>query len=109
MDLIALACQEVGLDLTEAAVEVIEVTNQDEWRQPWQDDNSQEGWPLAWEEESRAKPGRGPGIVLHKQLSFGGDFSNTVFTDQEGKESAVDLQFERFEHFIFVIFNIIVF
>ena len=116
MDLIALACQEVGLDLT--GHEMAEtVSSQVVWRQSsqvacradtsqegwqddtiqesWQDNSSQESWQLQLvEEDSRAKPGGGGSrVVMPKLLSFGGDVSNTVFTDKEGKESAVALQF----------------
>ena len=96
MDLVALACQEVGLDLTEEIVEFkdVQVPNQDEWRHSsWQDDVSQEVWPLAWEEASHVKPGNESRVFLHKQLSFGGGTSSTVFTDHDGRQSTVSLQF----------------
>eukprot|EP00092_Neocalanus_flemingeri_P034856 GFUD01037931.1.p1 GENE.GFUD01037931.1~~GFUD01037931.1.p1 ORF type:complete len:507 (+),score=150.46 GFUD01037931.1:55-1575(+) len=105
MDIVALACQEVGLDLTdhELTDAAVEEYSQDVWRDTtqaaWQDDTSQEGWQLQVAEMSkegnRRLETRLAEVVMPKQLSFGVDLSNTVFTDQEGKESSVDLQFIR--------------
>ena len=137
MDLVALACQEVGLDLTDTAA-VEEVCSQDVWRQPsqpsWEDDISQEGWQVQMPENDASQEGwqvqmmdvisqkgwqmqmledntnqgswqfqlpedetsRDKHVVMPKLLSFGGNLSNTIFTDQEGKESTVALQFKRF-------------
>eukprot|EP00092_Neocalanus_flemingeri_P034857 GFUD01037932.1.p1 GENE.GFUD01037932.1~~GFUD01037932.1.p1 ORF type:complete len:491 (+),score=153.59 GFUD01037932.1:55-1527(+) len=105
MDIVALACQEVGLDLTdhELTDAAVDEYSQDLWRDTtqaaWQDDTSQEGWQLQVAEMSkegnRRLETRLAEVVMPKQLSFGVDLSNTVFTDQEGKESSVDLQFIR--------------
>jgi len=138
MDLVALACQEVGLDLTEAAAQE-ELFSGDVWRRPNQlartdddssqeegkvqgseEDFSQEGWQVqmlndnpnqgslqiqliedysrqeSWQIQFPDNNGsRDRHVVMPKLLSFGGDESNTVFTDQEGKESTVALQFKR--------------
>ena len=82
MDLISIACQEVGLDLdidTELVEGIFEDINNFELGQH-QVDNS---------------AGDRLDMMTPKQLSFYGDLSNTVFTDKDGQESTVFLQNTR--------------
>ena len=84
MDLISLACQEVGLDL-ELDAELVEGI--------FEDINNYDYEPGYQYGESSA--GDRLDMMTPKQLSFNGDLPNTVFTDKDGMESTVILQNTR--------------
>ena len=83
MDLISLACQEVGLDLENISINV----SDDSLKQFIKSDFSNASQTYV----NVAQNDR-LNLMMPKQLSFYGDLPNTVFTDNEGKESKIIVQ-----------------
>ena len=83
MDLISIACQEVGLDLENIT---INVSDHDYKKFIKSDANNVTQTFVNVSMNDRLNQ------MMPKQLSFYGDLPNTVFTDNEGKESKIIVQ-----------------
>ena len=78
MDLVSLACEEIGLDLNQE-------TKIDDYDLLYSSD--QNSYIVNLEENTS-----GFDIPLLDSISYYGDLSNTVFTDSEGKETKLIVQ-----------------
>ena len=84
MDLISIACQEVGLDLENITINVV---NDNDFKQIIKSDTNN-----VTQTYVNVSMNDRLNQMMPKQLSFYGDLPNTVFTDNEGKESKIIVQ-----------------